>query len=355
MAVANDILSALDGILGDENAKDTHHGFLDTGLPMLNKALSGGYKRGFVQSKVIEVYGPSSSGKTLLATMAMKAAQEQGGIAFFADHERSFEPHFAEQLGLNTDRTAFRHLHPKTFEDSVDLMVETVEAVRNAGFDKPLIWVFDSIASMIPQSKFFDDKGNRRKVGTYKMNDGMALAKCTSQYMPVIKVTAADHNCTVLMLNQTGKNPGVMFGDPTVTKGGEAPAYYADSRIALIKKELVTGSGKDKESVGVEITATITKNKLTRPGSKTKWRMRYEGLTTQVDRVDSMVEYCVEQGFIAKNGTRVDWDGKKLYQSKLVEELKSDPDGWDKLLTLLPDDESLTTEEINRLGVAVSD
>lgn len=297
------------------------------------------------------------SHNTLLATMAMKACQEQGGIAFFADHERSFEPHFAEKLGLNLDRTVFRHLQPKTFEDSVDVMVQTVEMLREKGMplEIPIIWVFDSLASMIPQSKFVDDKGQRRKVGTFKMNDGMALPKCTSQYLPIVKVTAADHNCTVLMLNQTGKNPGVMFGDPVVTKGGEAPKYYADSRIALVKKELVTGTGKDKKSVGVEITAHMTKNKLTKPGTKTHWQMRYDDLITYVDRIASLVDYCVEQGFIQKNGTRVEWNGKKLFQSQLVDELKASPTGWDELLALLPDDEQLTSSEASNFGISVQE
>jgi RecA/RadA recombinase len=82
MATAADWMSALDDSLGTENAKDKHFGFLDTGLPMLNKALSGGYRRGFAQGKLVEIYGPSSSGKTMIATLAMKACQEKGGIAF---------------------------------------------------------------------------------------------------------------------------------------------------------------------------------------------------------------------------------------------------------------------------------
>lgn len=339
MSIAKALMDELDKSLKEIMAEDQKVGFLDTGLPELNLILSGDFDSGFTQGKMVEIFGAASSGKTFISTMAMIATQKQGGIAFFADHERSFHPKFAEQLGLDLHSGQFKHLKPKTFESSIDAFVQTAQLIRAKGLpmDVPCIWVFDSVASMIPQSKFYDDKGEIRGTEGYKMNDSLALPKATSQGYPILKQVAEDYNFTVLLLNQTRQDPTCMFGDPTKTPGGKSAEFYADTRISLGRKDLSTGTGKSKEIVGFEIKAKTVKNKLTRPLQVATWQIRFNpngGLF--IDLIASTVDFLVRIEKIKKEGTRVTWGDKKIYQSQLVELLRKEEDGMRQLLDLLP-------------------
>lgn len=315
-------------------------GYLDSGIPELNYAVSGDYKKGFPVGRVIEIFGPASCGKTFLATMMMIAAQKAGGVAGFSDHERSFEPILAQSLGLDMDKNKFRYVRPRTFEESVDIAVRTCEILRTKKAldpSKPMIWVFDSVASMIPHSKLFDDKGNRREIGDYNMRDALSLAKACSQSYPTLAQWAEDYNMTVLLLNQIRTKPGVMYGDPTTTPGGHAAEFTASIRINIGKKEISNGKkGDDKEVLGFEITSNCIKNKVARPFRKAKWQVRFnEGLGVCVDQIGTNLDFMIRKGLIEKDGTRVVWEGKKVYQSVLEAELKADPNGAEKLLALL--------------------
>lgn len=234
---AADLADDLIDVVGQNAEAAKIKGYLDTGIPELNKMISGDYAKGLPQGRVVEVFGPSSSGKTFLATMAMRAVQELGGIAFFSDHERSFDPDFAETLGMSVDPTIFKHLKPETFEDSVDMMWRSAKMIRDKGFpmEIPCIWVFDSVAAMIPKSKLYDEKGNLREVGSYKMNDALALAKACSQSYPTLKMFAEDCNFHVLLLNQIRQKPGVMYGDPTCLHGS-TKVPFVDGTSASMKE-----------------------------------------------------------------------------------------------------------------------
>lgn len=339
MINASDLGNALDEMLGENAEASKVKGWIDTTIPEANKMLSNNHEDGFPQGRVVEIFGPSSSGKTFLATQAMASVQNSGGIAFFADHERSFDPVLAESLGLDLSPNKFRHIKPETFEDSIDLMWSTAKKLRNAGLDMdiPCIWVFDSVASMIPKSKLYDDSGKNRDVGSYKMNDSLALAKSCSQSYPTLKMFSEDYNFTVLLLNQIRMKPGVMYGDPTTTPGGNAAEFYADQRISLSKKDIIDGTGKDKQHIGFEIKAKCIKNKLARPFEQASWKILFNenSLGVTIDLIATNVDYLIRLGLIKQTGNRVEWEGKKLYPKQLVSLLKKEKDGNQKLLDIL--------------------
>ncbi len=345
--VGNDLAKALAGIVGENDDRMGISQFLDTGIPELNWVLSNNFHNGFPVGRLVEVFGPPSCGKTFLATQAMAAAQKAGGIAGFSDHERTFEPHLAKSLGLNVDRglaDGWVYKRPQTFEESVDTAVAFCEKVRQSGViadDAPLIWVFDSVASMIPHEKLFNDKGERRQAGSYNMRDSLLLAKATSQNYPVLAQFAEDNNMLVLLLNQIRQKPGVLYGDPTTVPGGQAPEFYASIRLSLGRTEITNGKkGDDKELLGYEISAKTTKNKTARVGRKARWRFRFnEGLGVTIDQIDTNVDFMVRKGLIERDGNYCVWEGKKLYQKSLVNQLRQDPDAMSKLMALLPNEE----------------
>ena len=338
------LAAALAGVIGESAEQVGIKNWLDTGIPELNKALSGDYEKGIPGGRVIEIFGPASSGKTFIATMIMKAAQEAGGIAGFSDHERSFDPKLAASLGMETDVNTglFVYKRPETFEESVATAVTFCEQVRKLKLipdDAPLVWVFDSVASMIPYSKLYDDKGKRREAGDYNMRDKLALATATSQSYPMLAQFAEDYNMTVLLLNQIRMKPGVMYGDPTTTPGGQAAEFYASIRISLGRKMITNGkTGDDKEISGQEITANLVKNKCARPFQKAKWRVLFkEGGGAMVDVVGSTVDFMLRKGFLIRDGKRIEWEGKKYFEAQLIAHLQTDPDAMKKLMAMVED------------------
>lgn len=346
------LAKALAGIIG-ENAKQIGiKNWMSTGIPELDAALSGLFEGGGVPGgRMIEIFGPSSSGKTFLATMIMKAAQDMGGIAGFSDHERSFEPGLAASLGMNVDADEgnFVYKRPETFEASIQLAMAFCEQVRKQKLipeDAPLVWVFDSVAAMVPYDKLYDDKGKRR-VDRINMKDKLALATATSQNYPQLAQFAEDYNMTVILLNQVRLKPGVMYGDPTTTPGGQAAEFYASIRISLGRKMITNGeAGDKKETLGQEITASVIKNKITRPFQKAKWRVMYNmaGAGAYVDVVSSTLDFLVRKNLIPRDGNYLLWEGKKVFQTNLEKTLAKDPDAMKKLRAFLPADASGLTD-----------
>lgn len=348
------LAKALAGVIG-ENAKQIGiKNWMSTGIPELDAALSGKFEGGGVPGgRMIEIFGPASSGKTFLATMIMKAAQDAGGIAGFSDHERSFEPRLAASLGMDVsaDSGRFVYKRPETFEDSIALATTFCEQVRKQKLipdDAPLVWVFDSVAAMVPHEKMYDAKGKRRVAGDYNMRDKLALATATSQSYPQLAQFAEDYNMTIILLNQIRLKPGVMYGDPTTTPGGGAAEFYASIRISLGRKMITNGeTGDKKETLGQEITASLVKNKVTRPFQKAKWRVMYnmKGFGAYVDVIGSTVDFMVRKNLFQRDGNYIVWEGKKLYQAALEKKLAAEPDALKQLLAMLPADAAELLEE----------
>lgn len=338
---AMDLLNDMNDVLGENAEASSIRGWLDTGVPELNKMISGDHTKGFPMGRLAEVFGGESSGKTFLATMVMKSVQDQGGIAFFSDHERSFSPDFAEQLGLSLNPSQFRHLKPLTIEDSMDAMQKACQLVREKGLpmDVPLVWVFDSLAAMIPAETLYkrDGKGKRteetRETDSYNMRDNMAPAAAFSKTLKIVKVMAEDYNCAVLMLNQIRIDPGVMYGNPEKTSGGKAPAFYSDVRISLGKKPVVDSA---KKIIGFEVTGKNIKNKVAKPNETAQWRVMYnsDGVAS-IDQVATNVDYAKRSGIIEQAGSRLVWEGKKPYEKELVALMRKDESEYQKLLDLI--------------------
>lgn len=326
--------NALSKVAGNNDAIQNVKIWLDTGFPPLNKAISGKYNGGFPVTRIVEMFGPESSGKTLIATKAMIQAQQMGGIAMFNDHERSFDSKIANSIGLLTgegDPWIFKT--PETFEESVTNTIKIAKGIRDNKLiapEAPIVVVFDSLASMVPKSKMAKD------VDEQGMNDSLALAKACSAVFPVLTQFIQKYNMLCIVLNQTRQKPGVMYGDPTTTPGGEAPKFYASVRIQLNRKQI-----KDKttnEILGQEITANCIKNKVSAPFRKAKWRYMFnEDGSGHFDVTGSLLDYLIEAGLIEKTGVRINWDDKTYSRGQLINKIESDGT-IDQLTALLPAD-----------------
>lgn len=306
-----------------ENAKEsTVTQFLSTGFPPLDKAISNSYREGGLPvGRVVEIFGPESSGKTAISTASMISAQRMGGVAAFDDHERSFQARLGEKMGLDTTPGRWIYKKSKTYEESLEVFGKSVQAIRAAGLpmEAPICWVFDSLASMVPQGQSGKD------FSALNMNDNTALARATSNTIKQVVKIAEEFNVCVIFLNQVRIKLGVMFGDPTTTPGGNALKFYASVRIQLGASRLMKGDGEAKTMVGSEVTARCIKNKINRPYLKSKWRFMFnDDGSGYFDATGSMLDFAVEKGLVEKSGARLVWEGSNLYRDQVVARINAD-------------------------------
>ena len=309
--------------------------WLDTGNPVLNHRISGKYRTGGLpMGRVVEIFGGASSGKTLISTNAMISAQKAGGIAMFMDHERSFDQRLAEKLGLNPDPDMWVYDKPDTFEQSIDKATEIMALVRTGDFgvakDAPICLVFDSLASMVPQSKW--DKTH----ADYNMHDKLALAAATSAAFPAFTQHVEQSNVMAIFLNQTRTKMNVQNGDPTTTPGGHAPEFYSSVRLKLTGGKIY--DEKTKQVLGKHVACETVKNKTYRPFQKTEWDAVFEGDGfLKMDVIGAVVEELKTLGTIATHGAYLEWEGKKLYKSQIVKKIESEGQkAIDALFAMLP-------------------
>lgn len=325
---------ALTATVGNNDAGTEPTHWIDMGYAPLNMMISGHPERGLAGGRITEIAGPPGSGKTLLATMAMIAAQRAGGIAVFIDWEQAFNADFARQLGLNTEFPHFVYKRAETWEQGNTLGLQVAEVVRAKsliGADAPIVIVFDSTAAAVPKSMLYDSKGNRRSIDEYSMNDTTALARVTSTTLKSVNQLVGQFNVTAVYLNQIRTKPGVVYGDPTTTPGGSAMEFYASTRIFTGRKKLMEGTGADKELVGVQIGMETKKNKLTRPFQSTDLRLMYEDSGMAVfDFATGYIEELVAAGKLEEKAGRVTWEGKTYWKVQLSKKL-TDEGQLDKL------------------------
>jgi recombination protein RecA len=261
----------------------------------------------------------------------MIETQKQGGIPIFMDHEQTFDSKLAERMGLDLSPNKFIYRKPKTWEESNTLAMQMAERIRSKSYiddEAPILAVFDSVAAMIPQSVF--EKG----IDQYNMNDTTALARVTSTTLKAVNQYVGKFNMTALYLNQIRTKPGVMFGDPTGTPGGQAMEFFATIRISLSKKAIKDGD----EFVGQIITAKTVKNKLTRPQQKVQWILKFnENDVAEFDAVASSLQYLKEKGMIDSSGAYYVWGGKKLHLGKLANLIRKNPEELEKMNALFKD------------------
>lgn len=306
--------------------------WLTTGNPVLDHRISGKYHGGGLpQGRMNEIFGPPSAGKTVIATELMIATQKAGGVAVFFDHERSFDSNLAKKNGLDLNPSKFIYLKPETFEAAMDTITEIGDEIRQGKHidpTAPITPVFDSLAGMIPLSKWDKNATN------YNMNDNTALARATSAAFPTIAQRCELWNMTAIFLNQIRTKPGVTYGDPTTTPGGGAMEFYASVRLKL------GGSKVSKEGVGVigkKITCETWKNKTYRPFQKTEWDFIFQkDGSGSLDVIGAVIDELKAIGKLEAAGAYLMWEGKKLYKSQITTLAEDDPAVKAKLFSLLP-------------------
>lgn len=316
------LAAALTKTIGANSENQEVKDWLDMGFPPLNKAISGDDKHGLPLGRIVEVFGPSSSGKTWLATVAMINAQKQGGMAIFLDHERSFDAGMAEKLGLNLEFPYWIYKTPATWEESNVVMLQAAQLIRDSKVipaNAPIIAVTDSIAACIAKS------AATKEIDEYNMNDTTALARATSTTLKNIKPRVQEFNMLALYLNQIRTKPGVLFGDPLTTPGGGAMEFFADARISTGRKLIREEKNGEKELVGQEIRIKVVKTKFCRPFSTCDVRLMFdEHGVPRFDVVGSAIDYLDEKKLFPKDGDYYLWDGKKLRRKALIETIIKD-------------------------------
>lgn len=251
---------------------------IPSGSIMLDEALGiGGYPRG----RIIEMYGPESSGKTTLALHAVAEAQKLGGIAAFVDAEHALDPVYAKNLGVNIDDLWVSQ--PDSGEQALEI---TESLVRSGAVD---IIVVDSVAALTPQKEIEGDMGDAQ----------MGIqARLMSQALRKLTAIVGKSNCVIIFINQIRMKIGVMFGNPETTTGGQALKFYTSVRIEIRRTESIEGKG-DEDAVGNRVRVKIVKNKVAPPFRKTELDI-YFG--KGINKYASLLDSAVKHGIIDKKG-----------------------------------------------------
>jgi recombination protein RecA len=263
---------------------------IPTGSIALDIALGiGGLPRG----RVIEIYGPESSGKTTVALHAIASAQQLGGIAAFIDAEHALDPDYAQALGVDTD--ALLVSQPDTGEQALEI---TDMLVRSGALD---IIVIDSVAALVPRAEIEGEMGDSH-VGLQARLMSQALRKITG--------ALNNSNTTAIFINQLREKIGVMFGSPETTTGGRALKFYSSIRLDVRRIETLKDS---TEAVGNRTRVKVVKNKVSAPFKQAEFDIMYG---KGISREGSLIDVGVEQNIIRKSGAWYTYEGEQLGQGK---------------------------------------
>lgn len=321
---------ALLGAVGANDEETEPNLWLDTGYGPLNEVIAGMGRqhRGWPGGRIIEIAGPSASGKTLLATLAMIAAQRAGGIAIFVDWERAFNADFARILGMDTTFPRFIYKRSETWEEGNSVALKAAQAIRQQKLipdTAPIVIVYDSIAAAVPKSMLYDTKGKPREIDEFTMNDTTALARVTSTTLKVVNQLVAEYNVTAIYLNQIRTKIGVVYGDPRTTPGGSAMEFYATTRIFTGRKLVKDKASGDLKAALIGIQTV--KNKLSMFGKEVELRLDYDDMgIARFDFTSGYIDTAVERGLLTKDGAgRVTWiDGSKHFVAQLAKKIDAE-------------------------------
>ncbi len=291
--------------LGDQSVVEVE--VIPTGSMALDVALGvGGYPRG----RIVEIYGPESSGKTTLTLHAIAESQKQGGIAAFVDAEHAFDRFYAKKLGVDVENLIISQ--PDNGEQALEI---ADNLVRSGAVD---IIVIDSVAALTPKSEIEGEMGDS-KMGLQARLMSQALRKLTA--------SISKTNVTMIFINQLREKIGIMFGNPETTTGGNALKFYSSVRLDIRKSTQIKGS--EGEVIGNRTRVKVIKNKVAPPFRMAEFDIMYGvGISKYGEILDLGVDYDI----VKKSGAWFSYDGSKLGQ------------GRDAVKTLLKDNQELTEE-----------
>ncbi len=262
---------------------------IPTGSLSLDLALGGGLPQG----RIIEIYGPESSGKTTLALHAVAEVQKRGGLAAFIDAEHALDPEYSAKIGIKLDELLISQ--PDTGEQALEIC-ETL--VRSSAVD---IIVIDSVAALVPRAEIEGDMGDSH----------MGLqARLMSQALRKLTGVIAKSKTTVIFINQLRMKIGVMFGNPETTSGGQALKYYASVRLDIRRNEAL----KDGDNIiGNHVKVKVVKNKVAAPFKVAEFDIMYnEGISSEGD----MIDLAVKEELIVKSGAWYAYKEEKIGQGR---------------------------------------
>jgi len=262
----------------------------------------GGYPKG----RVVEIYGPESSGKTTLTLHAIAECQKKGGIAAFIDAEHAFDRFYAEKLGVDIENLIISQ--PDHGEQALEI---ADNLIRSGAIDMVII---DSVAALTPKSEIEGEMGDS-KMGLHARLMSQALRKLTG--------SISKTNCTVVFINQLREKIGIMFGNPETTTGGNALKFYASIRIDIRRSTQIKSS--DGAVIGNKTRVKIVKNKVAPPFKLAEFDIMYgEGIS----KVGEIIDLCVNAEIINKSGSWFSYEGTKLGQGRdsVKALLKDNPD-----------------------------
>merc|ERR1719352_622544 len=262
-----------------------------SGAMTLDIALGGGLPRG----RIVEIYGPESSGKTTLALHAMAEMQKLGGTVAMIDAEHAFDPEYSQRLGLNVDDVIV--CQPETGEMALEV-VDTL--VRSNAVD---LIVVDSVAALVPRSEIEGEIG-MVQVGAH--------ARLMSQALRKINVNAAKAGTTIIFLNQLRSKVGVIYGSPEVTTGGNALKYYSSVRLDIRRKEVIKGKAGE-DDLGTRVKVKVAKNKVAPPYKVAEFDMLFgKGISSE----GCVFDVAESTGVIEKKGSWYSFKGEQLGQGR---------------------------------------
>ncbi len=248
---------------------------------------------GFPKGRIVEIYGPESSGKTTLALQAIAECQKKGGKAAFIDAEHAIDPKYAKALGVDIDDLILSQ------PDSGEQALEITEVLAKSGAIDLI--VIDSVAALVPQAELDGEMGDQN-VGLH--------ARLMSKAMRKLAGTMSTHNCLAIFINQLREKVGVMFGNPETTTGGRALKFYSTIRLEVRKSEAIKNG---PEIIGNKVNVKVSKNKVAAPFKTTSVEIYYgEGIS----HTSEVVSLGVDLGIIEKSGAWFSYGAEKIGQGK---------------------------------------
>ena len=305
--------------LGDRAAVDVDT--IPTGSLLLNNALGvGGYPKG----RIIEIYGPESSGKTTLTLHAIAEVQKQGGTCAFIDAEHAIDPIYAKNLGVNIEELILSQ--PDSGEQGLEI-AETL--VRSGAID---LVVVDSVAALVPQIELDGDIGDQQ-MGLQARLMSKALRKLSG----VMNKT----DCTIIFINQLREKIGTMYGNPETTTGGRALKFYSSIRLEIRKKEVLKNGS---EIIGAKTRIKVTKNKVAPPFKEILIDILFG---KGIDSIGEILDLAVEKDIIDKSGAWYSYKGEKIGQGRenTKNYLANNKELLDEVIQLLENNKDIEEKE----------